>query len=213
VKMSIIRLGSTLLLSALLIGVGRPATGASVQIRFSGKGTGANTGQKFWGSFTYNPGYASSGGYFDLHNTIPRAFSYGIDTGLVGSASGIQIDTYMIKTYEDSYRKFHVLAHRVGVPGLTFEVVISPTVVPLSDTNLPKCNTVSPPEIVFPANPVLGTSPFTLSGSTSFTGYIDTVLDCSVAVVECPPVCLQPCRSGCLSRMKAWAMLRRCRRR
>jgi hypothetical protein len=220
-KSPITHMSFALLLSLLLIGIEHSAAGASVTISFSGRGTGASVNHTFTGSFTYNPGYVGSGGIFDQHSWALREFTYIIDVGSQYKASGNQIDSYTITTCENNYWKFHVVVHRksaIGVPELYFEVVLAPTVVMLSDTNLPPCDTP-----VFPQHPTGGTSTFKLSGGTTFTGNIDTIANCSVMMEECRPACCpstaccpvyacQPRRSGFLSRMKASCAPRRCAR-
>jgi hypothetical protein len=206
-----IRLWHSLLLSGLLMGAtGSRATGGTlVTVGFSGVGTGASAGQNFSGSFTYDQSLRVSGTpgrFIFTQSALTHTLTYKLGSNPQVAGSGPGCEPYIITTSGNGGTTFQLNA---STPGNTI-VIALPIGSTLSQRVLPLAN-------AFPNPSALANSNFTVTGSTPFTGTIQTLnpqvaqpapqapAPCYVYVYSCPapPACpvfaCQPVSANCLS--------------
>jgi hypothetical protein len=177
---SLIRLGRTLLLSAIIVTVCEPmsAAGTNVLVIFSGT---SSSGTAFSGYFEYDASQPEQSDYFFNFNgsSFTHRICYHVGTATC-SGSGASSEPFNITTSQaDSF----VLKSKCVPSGISAVISFSKLNVTCLPNALPTCSSGSAP--VFPS-----TGTFTLSGGTPFSGTI-TSTSCmeagSVITCPCPP--------------------------
>jgi hypothetical protein len=146
---------------------GRPSEAAIITVEFSGTETGVSSPRTFSGSFVYDStqNVSSTAGLFNFMGSAKdHAVAYKIGTSPEVSGSQMDCEPYKITTSSGGKKTIQL---KTTVSGNMVTVTL-PTGAILSQSRLPTCGAI-------PGTPLAG-STFAVTGATSFTGTITSLM-------------------------------------